>query len=153
MHDGIKYSHTNIIAKDWRALAQFYISVFKCEPVPPERDLSGEWVDQLTNVPSARIRGIHLRFPGYSDGPTLEIFSYEEGPEQQGSPKINNPGFGHIAFHVSNVEATIQNVLAHGGAKYGERIEHEVKGVGILTAAYVRDPEGNIVEIQKWRRG
>ena len=27
---GIKYVHTNIIARDWEAVARFYIEVFEC---------------------------------------------------------------------------------------------------------------------------
>ena len=34
---GIRYAHTNLIAKDWRSLARFYIEVFGCEPAGPER--------------------------------------------------------------------------------------------------------------------
>ena len=37
-----KYVHTNLIAHDWRKLADFYLSVFGCAPVPPERDYLGE---------------------------------------------------------------------------------------------------------------
>ena len=40
----MKYVHTNIIAQDWKFLSQFYIDVFGCKPVPPERRLSGEWI-------------------------------------------------------------------------------------------------------------
>jgi predicted enzyme related to lactoylglutathione lyase len=29
----MKYAHTNIIARDWEKLAQFYIDVFDCEIV------------------------------------------------------------------------------------------------------------------------
>ena len=28
MNDKIKFAHTNIIARDWKRLAQFYIDVF-----------------------------------------------------------------------------------------------------------------------------
>ena len=35
---GARYGHTNLIAKDWRALASFYQEQFGCTPVPPERD-------------------------------------------------------------------------------------------------------------------
>ena len=35
---GIRYAHTNLIADDWRRLADFYIQVFACEPVSSERD-------------------------------------------------------------------------------------------------------------------
>jgi len=31
----MKYTHTNLVARDWRRLADFYIKVFGCTPVPP----------------------------------------------------------------------------------------------------------------------
>jgi predicted enzyme related to lactoylglutathione lyase len=46
----IKFVHTNIIARDWKKLAQFYIDVFECEPLKPERDLDGEWIDKMTGI-------------------------------------------------------------------------------------------------------
>jgi hypothetical protein len=60
----IKYVHTNIIAKDWRSLADFYVQVFACKPLYPERNLAGEWIDQMTNIGNVRLRGIHLCLPG-----------------------------------------------------------------------------------------
>ena len=72
-----KYVHTNLIARDWHALADFYQRVFGCVPVPPERDLSGPLMEAGTGLPGAHLRGMHLRLPGYGDtGPTLEIFNY-----------------------------------------------------------------------------
>jgi hypothetical protein len=35
-----KYSHINLIAKDWRTLADFYRKVFGFMPIPAERDFS-----------------------------------------------------------------------------------------------------------------
>jgi hypothetical protein len=71
-----KYVHTNLIAEDWRALADFYQRVFGCVPVPPERDFQGEALEAGTGIPGAHLRGVHLRLPGWGeDGPTLEIFN------------------------------------------------------------------------------
>ena len=103
----IRYVHTNLIARDWRALASFYIRLFDCKPVPPERDLSGSWLDAATDVDASHITGIHLRLPGHGEtGPTLEIFSYDASPDH---PKVaaNTPGFVHIAFLVDDVPAMI----------------------------------------------
>ena len=73
-----RYVHTNLIARDWRALARFYQDVLGCVPVPPERDLSGPDMDAGTGIPGAHLRGMHLRLPGRGDdGPTLEIFTYD----------------------------------------------------------------------------
>jgi glyoxylase I family protein len=69
-----RFVHTNLIAHDWRGLARFYEQVFGCRPVPPERELKGEWLEAATAVPDARLEGVHLRLPGYGEaGPTLEI--------------------------------------------------------------------------------
>ena len=46
-----RYVHTNLIARDWRALARFYQDVLGCMPVPPERDLSGPDIDAGTGHP------------------------------------------------------------------------------------------------------
>lgn len=150
MKTDTKYVHTNIIAKDWKRLAQFYINVFDCEPTYPERVLSGEWIDKMTMIPKVNIRGIHLKLPGYDNGPTLEIFEYNITSNSTKSTLINNYGFGHIAFHVTNVEETINRIIEHGGTRYGALIEKKIEGVGIIKAIYLKDPEGNIIEIQNW---
>ncbi|TAK66993.1 MAG: VOC family protein [Bacteroidetes bacterium] len=147
----LKYVHTNIITDDWQRLAQFYIDVFECKPLEPKRDLSGEWLEKGTAVPRAHLKGIHLALPGY-DGklPTLEIFQYEKNEERL--PTLSNrKGFGHIAFLVDDVQKLVTKVLEHGGAMVGEIVEHEVPGVGLLTFAYVRDIDGNIIELQNWK--
>ena len=168
------YAHTNLVARDWKKVAQFYERVFGCVPVPPVRDLSGEWLDRATGIKSAHIRWIHLRLPGgspgnntadavpgtnntgHSNAPTLEIFQYEifkggglrVGGERGHSP--DDPGFGHIAFAVDDVEATVDSVFKNGGSEVGERTIREIPGTGIIDFQYVRDPEGNIIEVQKW---
>ena len=147
----MRFAHTNIIARDWRALAQFYVDVFGCQTLKPERDLTGEWVDRFTGLKDAHIRGAHLRLPGYADGegPTLEIFQYDTVAPVDMPPAINRPGFAHIAFEVEDVRACVDNLLAHGGGLLGEIVEARI-GERRLTGAYAQDIEGNMVEIQRW---
>jgi predicted enzyme related to lactoylglutathione lyase len=145
-----KYVHTNLIATDWKRLVRFYCEVFGCEPKGPERDLSGTWLDSVNAVPNAHLRGVHLLLPGYGDnGPTLEIFSYDQLIERE-LPRANECGFAHIAFAVDDVDQALQTVIAAGGGAVGEIATAEVDGVGLLRVVYARDPEGNIVELQKW---
>jgi predicted enzyme related to lactoylglutathione lyase len=145
-----KYVHTNLIARDWKRLVRFYCEVFGCEPKGPKRDLRAEWLEKVNAVPNAHLRGVHLGLPGYGDdGPTLEIFSYDQLIEGE-LPKSNQCGFAHIAFAVEDVDQALQAVIAAGGGAVGEIAEAEVKGVGLLRVAYARDPEGNIVELQRW---
>lgn len=145
-----KFAHVNIISKNWQALADFYINVFECKPKLSERDLSGEWLDKLTDLHDSKIKGIHLLLPGYdSDGPTLEIFEYNQNIENV-KKHINLEGFSHIAFTVENVEEKLNLLLKNGGSTVGELIDTEIKGVGKISVVYAKDPEGNIIEIQKW---
>ncbi len=146
----MKYIHTNIIARDWKKLADFYISVFDCTVKPPDRDLSGDWLDKAIGLTGAALKGVHLLLPGHGEtGPTLEIFSYEMMVEKQ--PLLaNHTGFAHIAFEVEDVDKTFEVAKKQGASDLGEVTEKVIEGVGVLKLIYFRDPEGNIVEILSW---
>ena len=150
MIQGARYVHTNLIARDWRALAEFYQAIFDCTVVPPERDYSGPTLAAGTGVAGASLRGVHLRLPGHGlDGPTLEIFSYslaEDGPV----PVVNRPGFAHIAFQVASVEEARREVLAAGGKVVGDIVTLTTSTGSRVTWCYVTDPESNIIELQSW---
>jgi predicted enzyme related to lactoylglutathione lyase len=145
-----KYVHTNLIARDWKSVANFYETVFGCVPVAPERDFAGKTVEAGTGVTGARVSGVHLRLPGLgTQGPTLEVFQYS--PEGDASPQeANRLGFVHIAFEVPSVEEARQVVLAQGGSAVGEIVTLDVSGDSRVTWCYVRDPEGNMIELQSW---
>jgi catechol 2,3-dioxygenase-like lactoylglutathione lyase family enzyme len=146
-----RYTHTNLVARDWKGLSDFYSQVLDCESVPPERDLFGQWLDDATAIPDVHICGIHLRLPGWGeDGPTLEIFQYDPAVVGQ-TPAANRPGYGHLAFVVDDVRVALDAVLAAGGSAIGELVSVSIPGRGMLDFVYACDPEGNIVELQNWR--
>lgn len=145
---GARYGHTNLIAKDWRALSRFYQDLFGCKPVPPERDFKGPDLERGTGIPGAELRGEHLLLPGHGpNGPTLEIFNYNILKDRS-VPAVNRPGFGHIAFVVDDVAAAREAVLAAGGHSVGEVVTLTNALGKQLTWVYVTDPEGNILELQ-----
>ena len=147
---GARFGHTNIIATDWRRLADFYIDVFGCEFVPPERNYEGADLARGTGVPDAALRGVHLRLPGHGpDGPTLEIYTYRRIDERP-APVANARGLGHIAFAVEDVAAARESLLAAGGREIGEIVTLETADGNRVTWCYAADPEGNIVELQSW---
>jgi predicted enzyme related to lactoylglutathione lyase len=152
MRIAVKYVHTNLIAKDWRALANFYQQLFGCIPVPPERDFQGEKLEAGTGISGAHLRGVHLRLPGCGDnGPTLEILNYNI-LENRSRTAVNRPGFGHIAFSVDDVAAAQKAVLQAGGHAVGEIVSLQVATGETVTWCYVTDPEGNIIELQSWSK-
>ena len=146
----MRFAHVNIVARDWRALQRFYCGVFDCTPIPPERDLSGAWIDRSTGMEKVRIQGVHLSLPGCEDGPTLEIFQYDRAVASDWTAPINRAGLAHLAFAVDDVESSLKEVLGSGGSRIGEIVTTEISGAGTITFVYARDPEGNIIELQRW---
>jgi len=145
-----KYGHTNLIARDWRCLSNFYQTVFGCEPVPPERNYSGPVLEAGTGVKGASVRGVHLRLPGHGEaGPTLEIYTYSVLAAVQPTA-VNRTGFGHIAFVVPDVLSARTEVLSGGGRAIGEVVTLQTASGAKVTWCYMADPEGNVVELQSW---
>lgn len=147
-----RYVHTNIIAKDASMLIDFYKTVFHCKSINETRDLRGTWLDRLTGLNEAHITGEHLLLPGYGeDHPTLEIFSYDTLRETI-STEINRPGIAHIAFEVDDMEATLGEIISAGGSSVGELVTAAYPDGQEAVFVYARDPEGNIIELQSWRK-
>ena len=147
-----RYVHTNIIAKDAAKLIAFYTTALGCKRMGQTRDLRGPWLDGLTGLPGAHIVGEHLLLPGYTDDhPTLEIFSYDSLREAL-PPEVNRPGFAHIAFEVDDVEKTLADIQAAGGGQVGKIVAAAYPNGLEAVFVYARDPEGNIIELQSWRR-
>lgn len=145
-----RFAHVNLVAHDWQALARFYQTVFGCQIVPPERDYRGAALEAGTGVPGASLRGVHLRLPGTGDrGPTLEIFQYSPTLEHPPGP-VNRTGFGHIAFATDDVDRLRQGVLRHGGSNLGEVVTLATADGRHVRWVYMRDPEGNVLELQSW---
>lgn len=148
----MRFAHTNIAAKNWKLLSEFYIKVFGCQIRPPVRELSGAWLDHATGLQNAALEGVHLLLPGHGDnGPTLEIFSYRKMHDRN-PIMANYVGLTHIAFEVHDVDQTLDAAIKNGGQLLGRVTEKTVDGVGVLKFVYFRDPEENIVEIQSWKK-
>jgi catechol 2,3-dioxygenase-like lactoylglutathione lyase family enzyme len=145
-----RFVHTNLIARDWRRLSEFYCDVFGCVPVRPERHYSGPDLERGTGVAGSELHGVHLQLPGYGDtGPTLEVYTYSI-PAVGYTPAVNRPGFGHIAFEVSDLSNAREAVLKAGGGTVGDIVTLQPHPDLRVTWCYLRDPEGNIIELQSW---
>lgn len=146
----MKYVHTNLIAKDWKKLADFYINVFDCQPKPPARNQQGTWLSEGTGVKNAHLFGMHLTLPGYGpNGPTLEIYQYSDVKDND-EMAPNQMGFGHLAFEVSEVGETLDKMIKFGGKIQGNVVKRLIDDLGTITFVYARDPEGNLIELQHW---
>lgn len=147
-----RYVHTNIIAKDLKKLINFYKTVLHCKSISETRDLRGEWLDAMTGLKEAHITGEHLLLPGYGDShPTLEIFSYDS-MKNAIPAEINRPGIAHLAFEVDDVAKTLDEIISAGGSTLGELVTTKYSNDREAVFVYAKDPEGNIIELQSWKK-
>ena len=93
-----------------------------------------------------------MALPGFEkDPPTLEIFQYMINlPSSE--QVANRKGYGHIAFRVDNVREILAKVIENGGSQVGDVVEKEIEGAGFITFVYARDIDGNIIELQNWKK-
>ena len=146
----MKYIHTNLTVTDIEKISSFYQNVFDCVPVRDIYDISGQWVEDITSVKDAATRYVHLTLPGFGEnGPELELIQYKNNIQHP--EKVSNcSGYGHLAFSVENVQATLEKVIAAGGGTIGKVVTTDVPNRGRLTEVYATDPEGNIIELQHY---
>lgn len=146
----VRLAHVNLAARDGPGLAAFYKAVFGCEEIGGWRHLAGEIIGRGNGLPGCEIEALWLRLPGGA-GPFLEIFQYWETVEQA-RPAVNAPGWGHLCFTVEDIGAARAAILAAGGAAQGETVALGPAG-GEVFCAYMRDPEGNVLELEERRAG
>ena len=82
------------------------------------------------------------------DGPTLEIFQYDD-VKTWAEKKPDTLSYGHIAFAVDDVKKILKEILNLGGSTVGEIAEVHIEGANTIRFVYARDPEGNIIEVQE----
>lgn len=146
-----RYTHTNLIVHDLEGMLDFYETVLHCRRIGQKRDHSAPWIAAMTGVAGAHIVGEHLLLPGWGDNlPTLEVFTYKQALEIL-PHEINRPGFAHLSFEVDDVAETLALAIAHGGSQLGELVKAPYPNGKEATFVYLRDPEGNILELQSWR--
>ena len=142
----MKLLHVSLTAKNAESLSAFYKSVFGFQDRRPPKRLSGDLVSKANGLPGSNILSHWLAFPN-DTGPFLEIHEYdttEDAPHR--AP--NAQGFGHLAFEVSDFHSTIADIIAHGGSRQGEVVNFGTDTAPLLII-YMRDPEGNILELEQ----
>jgi len=142
----MKFGHVSMVARDTDRLADFYKAVFGCKDTVERWNVSGELISQGNGVPNSEIYAAWLSLPGV-DGPFLEIFQYKNMQDRP-TPSVNQPGYGHISFEVDDIHATFDAVIKSGGTPLGQITNLGTEEAPILCV-YVRDPEGNVVELEQ----
>ncbi len=140
----MRFDQVKIIVRDLDLLVGFYEEALDCEVVVPPLSTDSV-VARGVGVPNGTVTLCALRLPGRGDrGPILELYSVEgDTPEEW----AYQPGSGQLAFEVDELEAAIGKVVAAGGSNLGEVVEWQGPSGTTARFVYLRDPEGNIVDL------
>lgn len=140
----MRFDQVKFLSRDPDALSLFYVEALGCSVVVPKTTTDAA-VARAVGVPGAQVELLILRLPGRGDhGPVLELYSVEgEIPEGWGY----QPGQGQLAFEVEDLDAAIGKVIAAGGSKLGDVVEWEAPSGSTARFIYLRDPEGNIIDL------
>ena len=143
----MRFDQVKILSRDVATLARFYEEALDCVTVVPIQPTDPA-VARGVGVPDAGVTLTVLRLPGRGDhGPVIELYSIDG--EVPGDWDYR-PGQGQLAFEVEDLETRIGKVMAAGGASIGDVVEWEAPSGAVARFVYMRDPEGNIIDL--WSR-
>jgi len=74
----------------------------------------------------------------------LELLHYERPGNPPGATRVmNEPGFTHLSFNTTDLQATLARVREHGG--------EVVDSTDVSVAIMIRDPDGQLLELIRSR--
>ena len=135
--------HSGLCTKDLEACINFYVKAFGLKVIFKETNIQKE-IESITGVKNLSCSLAQLSIPG-SDH-LVELLQFHGlKPSDFVLPKLPlNPGQGHIAFNVKDMESCISKVT-NLGAKILGSITKFPEG----RAAYFCEPSGTFFEISE----
>ncbi|ADJ15320.1 VOC family protein [Halalkalicoccus jeotgali] len=129
--------HVGVTVSDLERAVEFYRDVLGLD-VLERFTVSGEAFSAGVGVEDATGQFVHLD----GDGARIELIEYDPEGDRRPEPDVNQPGATHVGLGVSDLDGFYEG-LPEGIETLSEPRTTE-SGTRIL---FVRDPEGNLVEI------
>lgn len=137
------FAHPALVVKDLTKMRSFYCDAFGFVPFSEDTE---SWqdnpaIDAAIGVTASSVRGCMLA--GHNC--FLELFEFLEPASHAAPPEHCLPqdaGLRHLCFYVDDLDAEWSRLLALGATPLGT--PQKLQGV---PAVYMRDPEGNIIEL------
>ncbi|MGY2872941.1 glyoxylase I family protein [Marmoricola sp. URHA0025 HA25] len=137
--------HVGIVVSDLDRSIDFYTSVLglRMATEPSER-ASGEVIDTLLRLPGASLRGVMLS----AGDQEIELLEFSSPPRDSDDLIASHAlGAQHVAFEVSDVQATRVAITARGGQFLGPvNVIDEGPFAGLRTT-FLLDPDDVRVEL------
>ena len=114
-----------------------------------DREVAGDYVEEITGVPGAHVRITHLSAFGHN----LELLQYKAPQGARRARGLPDVGSAHVCFLTDDLDAECERLRAQG-------VPFRSPGPVTTTSGpnkggkgiYVEDPDGNAVEIVQLAR-
>ncbi|WP_114577472.1 VOC family protein [Saliphagus sp. LR7] len=137
MSQSTRAHHVGITVSDLDRCLGFYRDVLGL-PVLDRFTVSGEAFATAVGIEGATGRFVHLD----ADGARVELVSYDPAGEERSRERVDQPGASHLGLAVEDVAAFYAD-LPDDVETVSEPRTTETGS----TILFVRDPEGNLVEL------
>jgi catechol 2,3-dioxygenase-like lactoylglutathione lyase family enzyme len=136
-----RMDHVGIVVEDLAAATAFFVAL----GLKPQGEwpVEGEWVDRIVGLEAVRADAAMMETPDGHGRLELVKFHAPSAPVGERHAPANTPGLRHVAFVVSDIDAVVASLRAHGAELVGEVERYE----DVYRLCYVRGPEGIIVEL------
>ena len=129
--------HVGITVSDLDRAVDFYAETFDLDVVA-EFSVGGDAFAEAVAVEGAAAEFAHLD----ADGAVVELVEYDPAAEPAPDPELNRPGATHLGLSVDDVEAFHADL-----ADDVETLSPPRTTESGTTVLFVRDPEGNLIEV------
>ena len=143
------FQHVCITCRDLERSIQFYERL-GLEITEPVTELDEEAIARAFQTPRGRLKVLHMAPPGAPSKMFIDLVQWLD-PASTGEtyPVANHIGINHLAFRVSDIEATTAALRARGVTFLSE----EPQSIGPVMTILATDPDGVFVQLREWVQG
>jgi len=143
-----RFRHVAIVVEDLDRMVEFYTGVLGLK-LKRNFEIESEEFRTGIGIKDAKARGAHLMVP--DSNVEIELFQFTNSQSVKERTSIANMiGYRHMAFIVDDLEKAVEILKGNGVEFFSEPITvNEPESVRGFRFVYFRDPEGNIIELNK----
>ncbi|HZT81735.1 MAG TPA: VOC family protein [Gemmataceae bacterium] len=109
------------------------------------REVRGDYFGRIVGLPGCAVKAALLRVP--NSGHHVELFEYVSPPGEAVRPRPCDPGSCHVALLTDDLPGLCARLREAGTEFVGEAVQIDAGPNRGARAAYVRDPNGVLVEL------
>ncbi len=141
-----RFRHVALVVRDLDRMVEFYTRLLGLK-LKRTFEIESEEFRKGIGVEDAKAKGVHLMVP--DSNVEIELIQFDQSENEETSV-ANMTGYRHIAFIVDDLEKSFETLKENGIEFVSEPITvTEPESVRGFQFVYFRDPEGNIVELNK----